>query len=88
MGTSADTKQHAHHSGWNKHREHRALPEIKEGFLRVVMLELGFEGRRSSLHGKWEKGLPDRGNSGVGLETETVWTWGRAGRAPCGLDRR
>ena len=43
MGTSADTKQHAHHSGWNKHREHRALPEIKEGFLRVVMLELGFE---------------------------------------------
>lgn len=64
------------------------MPEIKEGFLRVVMLELGFEGRRSSLRGKWEKGLPDRGNSGVGLETETVWTWGHAGRAPRGLDRR
>lgn len=36
------------------------------------MLELGFEGKRSSLRGKLEKGLPDRVNSGEGLETETV----------------
>lgn len=76
-GTSADSKQHAHHSGWNKHRAQGALPEIKEGFLRVVMLELGFEGR-NSLCGKLEKGLPDRGNSGEGLETD------KCGQCGCG----
>lgn len=43
------------------------------------MLELGFEGKRCSLRGKLEKGLPDRVNSGEGLETETVWKWGHVG---------
>ena len=54
----------------------------------MVMLELGFEGKRCSLRGKLEKGLPDRVNSGEGLETETVWKWGHVGRAPRGWDRR
>lgn len=39
------------------------------------MLELGFEGKRSSLRGKLEKG-PDRVNSGEGLRLK-LWKWGR-----------
>lgn len=79
----ADTEQRACHSDWNKHKEQGVPPEIREGFLRVVMLELGFEGKGSSLRGKLEKGIPDRG-SGVGksLEPEAVRTGGRGGRAP------
>lgn len=34
-------------------------PEAREGFLRVVVLALGFEGRGSSPYGKLEKGIPE-----------------------------
>lgn len=48
-------------------------PEIREGFLREVILELHFEGRRNSLYGKLEKSIPGRGNGmGKGSETEII----------------
>lgn len=46
------------------------------------MLELGFEGKRSSSVENWEKGLPDRVNTGKAWRLK-LWKWGRAGRAPC-----
>lgn len=40
-------------------RGQRIQPEAREGFLRVVVLALGFEGRGSSPYGKLEKGIPE-----------------------------
>lgn len=71
--TSANTTQRAHHSGWNQPRGQPAQAVIREGFLRAVTLELGFEDRGSCVPGKLEKGIPDRGNAvGEGLWTETA----------------
>lgn len=81
--TSADTKQCAHHGGWNKPREKGAQgqqiqSEIRVDFLRVVMLGLGFEGKGSSHMENWRRAF----------QTERAWRpkqhEHRGLRQPCG----